>query len=165
MSRQPWEVLIAAARSQRRPSSWADLPPLHQAAVGVTSLADAAVAEGRATTAMLLNTGVPELLIQVQDKLSPSELALIPHLYEDWLCHWDYYVLSGVAASLSSNKVSCGQQRHNMGRMLHAAANAVAGKRQQCLAGAGAGCAAGHGAAAPGCAAAGGGRRGCALPA
>jgi hypothetical protein len=75
-------LLVAAARSQRRPSSWADLPPLNQVALGVTFLADAAVAEGRAATAMLLTTGVPELLIQVQAKLPPSRVCLTPHLHD-----------------------------------------------------------------------------------
>jgi hypothetical protein len=55
----------AAARCQRRPSGDADLPQLRHVAAGVASLADAAVAEGRAATATLLDTGVPELLIQV----------------------------------------------------------------------------------------------------
>jgi hypothetical protein len=41
-------------------------------AAGVTSLADAAVDEGRAATAMLLDTGVPELLIQVHGWLLPD---------------------------------------------------------------------------------------------
>lgn len=95
-------LLTTAARSQRRPSSWADLPPLHQAAVGVTFLADAAVAEGRAATAMLLNTGVPELLIQVQDDVSSSRVCLTPHLHEHWLWRWDrIYVVGGVPALLS----------------------------------------------------------------
>jgi hypothetical protein len=85
MTREPWQRLIAAARRQRRPSSWADLPPLHQVAVGVTFLADAAVAEDRAATAMLLNTGVPELLIQVQDEVPPSRVCLTPQLHEHYL--------------------------------------------------------------------------------
>ena len=59
----------AAARRQRRPSSDADLPQLWHVASGVATLADAAVAEGRAATATLLDTGVPELLIQVPIKL------------------------------------------------------------------------------------------------
>ena len=82
--------LIAAARNQRQPSSWTDLPPLHQAAVGVTLLADEAVAEGRAATAMLLNTGVPELLIQVQDDVSSTRVCLTPHVHEHWLWRWDH---------------------------------------------------------------------------
>lgn len=66
--------------------------------MGITLLADAAVAEGRAATAMLLTTGVPELLIQVQDEVPPSRVCLTPHLREHWLWRKDHHRVAGLAS-------------------------------------------------------------------